>query len=170
MPIERAVPRMLRAAASTVLEFRSGIFWVAICRICFSVTLPFFSLFGVPEPFSMPAAFNSRTAAGGVLVMKLKLRPGVDGDDDGDGHAGHLRGGGACVELLAELHDVDLRLAERGAYGRRGGGFSAGDLKLDVSSNLLRCHGDNPLYCSGCGHVANCRFCLAKLLPSTTGG
>ena len=44
--------------------------------ICFSVTLPFFSLFGVPEPFSMPAAFSSRTAAGGVLVMKVKFEKG----------------------------------------------------------------------------------------------
>ena len=41
---------MLLAAASTELAFRSGIFWVAISRICFSVTLPIFSLFGVPSP------------------------------------------------------------------------------------------------------------------------
>jgi hypothetical protein len=42
--------------------------------ICFSVTLPFFSLFGVPEPFSIPAALSRSTGAGGVLVMKLKVR------------------------------------------------------------------------------------------------
>jgi hypothetical protein len=64
--MERAVPRMLLEAVSTELAFRSGIFLVAISRICFSVTLPIFSLLGVPEPFSMPAAFSSRTAAGGV--------------------------------------------------------------------------------------------------------
>ena len=27
--------------------------------------------FGTPEPFGMPAAFMSRIAAGGVLVMKV---------------------------------------------------------------------------------------------------
>jgi hypothetical protein len=35
--------------------------------------LPTFSVFGVPLPFSMPIAFFS-TDAGGVLVMKVKLR------------------------------------------------------------------------------------------------
>src|ERR1700677_5136522 len=74
MPIERAVPRMLLAAASTVLAFMSGIFWLAMAMICFSVTLPFLSLLGVPDPLSMPAAFSSNTGAGGVLVMKVKLR------------------------------------------------------------------------------------------------
>src|ERR1019366_5355212 len=59
----------------------------------------------------------------------------------GDGHAGHLRRGGAGVELLAELHNVDLCLAECRADWRRGRGLSAGDLKLDVSSDFLRCHG-----------------------------
>ena len=61
-------------AASIDAAFKSGIFCMAISRTCFSVTLPFFSLLGVPEPFSMPAAFFSRTAAGGVLVTKLKVR------------------------------------------------------------------------------------------------
>ena len=74
MPIERAVPLMLLMAVSTEAAFRSGIFCVAISRTCFSVTLPIFSLFGVPEPLAIPAAFISRTAAGGVLVTKLKLR------------------------------------------------------------------------------------------------
>jgi hypothetical protein len=36
--------------------------------------LPTLSLLGVPEPLATPAAFFSSTAAGGVLVMKLKLR------------------------------------------------------------------------------------------------
>jgi predicted permease len=74
IPIDRAVPLMLLIAAPPRAAFRSGIFCVAISRTCFSVTLPIFSLFGVPEPLAMPAAFFSRTAAGGVLVMKLKLR------------------------------------------------------------------------------------------------
>src|ERR1017187_5790605 len=65
---------MLLIAVSTDEAFRSGIFWVAISRTCFSVTLPTLSLFGVPAPLVIPAAFFSSTAAGGVLVIKVKLR------------------------------------------------------------------------------------------------
>src|SRR5262249_37700267 len=39
---------------------------------------------------------------------------GVDGDDDRDDEPGHLLVLRARVELLAELHDVDLGLAEGG--------------------------------------------------------
>lgn len=42
--------------------------------ICARVTLPTFTELGVPEPFSMPAAFCSSTDAGGVFRMKVKLR------------------------------------------------------------------------------------------------
>ena len=38
---------------------------------CLWVTLPTFSLFGVPEPLAMPAALSNRIAAGGVFVMKV---------------------------------------------------------------------------------------------------
>ena len=66
---------------------------------------------------------------------------GVDGDDDRDDQPFHLLGGGACVELLAELHDVDLRLTERGADWRCRSSFAGFDLKLDVAGNFLRsCH------------------------------
>jgi hypothetical protein len=65
---------MLLIAVSTEEAFESGIFCVAISRNWASVTLPIFYLFGVPEPLAMPAAFFNSTAAGGVLVMKLKLR------------------------------------------------------------------------------------------------
>ncbi len=48
---------------------------------------------------------------------------------------------GARVELLAELHDVDLRLAKRGAYGGRGRSFAGFNLQLHIPSNFLRrCH------------------------------
>ena len=39
-----------------------------------AVTLPTLLVFGVPLPLSMPAALRSSTDAGGVLVMKVKLR------------------------------------------------------------------------------------------------
>src|SRR5271155_1938939 len=74
MPIERAVPLMLFIAASMVAAFKSGIFCVAISRIWASVTVPTLVLFGTPEPLARLAAFFNSTGAGGVLVMKVKLR------------------------------------------------------------------------------------------------
>jgi hypothetical protein len=50
----------------------------------------------------------------------------------------------ARVELLAELHDVDLRLTQRRANRRRGRGFGGHNLQLDVTRNFLRrCHFDS---------------------------
>ena len=95
------------------------------------MTLPTFTELGVPEPFSMPAAFCSSTDAGGVFRMKVKLRscaavvasrlwsPAqrlcvrrgcqvrahlVDGDLYGDDGAHFVLRG--RVVLLAEGHDV----------------------------------------------------------------
>src|SRR5204862_298211 len=48
----------------------------------------------------------------------------IDGDDDGNDGLAHRRR--ARIERLAELHDVDALLAERGADGRRGRRFSSG--------------------------------------------
>ena len=49
---------------------------------CLRVTLPTLILFGSFEPVAMLAAFLSRIAAGGVLVMKVKILSLIDGDDD----------------------------------------------------------------------------------------
>src|SRR5947209_9905771 len=66
---------------------------------------------------------------------------GVDGDHHGDDEPGHLFVLRASVELLAELHDVDLRLAESGADRRGRSGFACLDLQLDAGLYLLRrCH------------------------------
>ena len=67
----RAVPSTTRIAADRSDAFKSGIFVFAMSSTCCFVTLPTFSLFGVPEPFGTPAAFSSSTAAGGVFVMKV---------------------------------------------------------------------------------------------------
>ena len=69
IPIDRAVPLMLLIAVSTEAAFKSGIFCVAISRTCCSVTLPTFSLFGVPEPLATPAAAKSSSpsAAGSEI-------------------------------------------------------------------------------------------------------
>src|SRR5204863_1399534 len=59
----------------------------------------------------------------------------VDRDLDGDDAAVLLRG--LRVEGLAELHDVDAVLAERGADRRRRVRLPARDLELDEGENLL---------------------------------
>ena len=74
MPMERAVPRTLLIAESTLAAFKSGIFCFAISSTCFAVTLPTLSLFGVPDPLAIPAARFSNTEAGGVLVINVKER------------------------------------------------------------------------------------------------
>src|ERR1051326_430271 len=62
---------MTRKPASSVREFRSFAFVFTISMICLRVTFPTFVLFGSLEPAAMFAAFFKRTAAGGLLVMKV---------------------------------------------------------------------------------------------------
>ena len=68
----RAVPATIEIAASRSAALRSGILVWAIFATCSRVILPTFVLFGTPEPLSRPIAFLIRTAAGGVLVIKVK--------------------------------------------------------------------------------------------------
>jgi hypothetical protein len=70
-PIERAAPATIAIADSSESQLRSGILISAIFRICAFVTLPTLLRFGWPDPFSMPASFFSRIAAGGVFRMKV---------------------------------------------------------------------------------------------------
>src|SRR5512136_483822 len=78
--MERAVPAMVRIAASTLVVLRSGSFVVAISRNCFLLILPTLVLLGSFEPdpgffaVERPAAFLMSTAAGGVLVTKVNER------------------------------------------------------------------------------------------------
>src|SRR5688572_27635566 len=71
MPMLRAVPEMVRNAASSEVAFMSLSFNFTISITCFLVTLPTLSLFGALAPEAMPAAFLSRIEAGGDLVMKV---------------------------------------------------------------------------------------------------
>jgi hypothetical protein len=73
-PIERAVPAITFAAWSTSRAFRSFIFSSAIDRTWSRLSRPTFVRFGSAEPFSSRSASLIRTAAGGVFVMKSKLR------------------------------------------------------------------------------------------------
>src|SRR5438552_2503100 len=72
IPIDLAAPATIAIADSMESVFRSGSLISAIFLTCALVTEPTLLRFGVPEPFSTPASFFSRTAAGGVLVMKVK--------------------------------------------------------------------------------------------------
>ena len=68
-----AVPAIMLIAASTDAAFKSGIFNSAIFCSSALLMVATLVLLGTAEPdFSLQAFFN-RTAAGGVLVMKLKL-------------------------------------------------------------------------------------------------
>src|SRR4051794_25377850 len=73
-PMERAVPAMIFIAWSTSWALRSCSFFSAIARSWSVLMRPTFSRCGSPEPFSMPIAWRISTAAGGVLVMKVKER------------------------------------------------------------------------------------------------
>src|SRR6056297_660494 len=73
-PILRALPAIVRTAASMSAAVRSGSFILTISSSWARVTEPTFFVFGSPLPFAILAALRSRTAAGGVLVMNVKLR------------------------------------------------------------------------------------------------
>jgi hypothetical protein len=67
----RAVPATIRAAASSLLAFRSLAFSFTISSTCWRVTFPTFSLFGTFDPDAIPAAYLSSAEAGGDLVMNV---------------------------------------------------------------------------------------------------
>src|SRR5262249_59605685 len=73
-PIDRAVPSITFIAWSTSRAFRSTSFVSAIQRTWARVRRPTLFRFGSAEPFSSRSASLIRTAAGGVFVMKSKLR------------------------------------------------------------------------------------------------
>lgn len=70
----RAVPSTINIAASTVAALRSGILVSAISRTLSRFTVATFLRLGSPDPDWIPAATLSKTAAGGVFVMKVNER------------------------------------------------------------------------------------------------
>src|SRR5450756_489492 len=71
MPMLRAVPAICSIAVSIENEFKSFILISAISRSCLRVIFATFSLFGVDDPFSIPAALRSRSGAGGVFSTNV---------------------------------------------------------------------------------------------------
>src|SRR3989338_6485387 len=61
-PIERAEPATMFIAASKSLALRSRIFFSAISFTCAFVSEPIFSVFGRPEPFSLPNRSEEHTS------------------------------------------------------------------------------------------------------------
>src|ERR1017187_9083670 len=72
-PMERALPAMVRTAASRSDAVRSGILVLAISSAWARVSLPTLSVWGILLPLSIPAALLISTVAGGVLMIKVKL-------------------------------------------------------------------------------------------------
>eukprot|EP01139_Manchomonas_bermudensis_P006303 Amastigsp_a176903_12.p1 type:complete len:287 gc:universal Amastigsp_a176903_12:1075-215(-) len=72
-PMERAVPAIVRTAASRSAAVMSFILVFAISSSCAREILPTFTVCGVAEPLSSLMAFLIRTPAGGVLMTKVKL-------------------------------------------------------------------------------------------------
>src|SRR6266705_3885245 len=62
---------MILNAASSLRALRSLRFVFTMSMICLRVTLPTLVLFGSLEPAAMLADFFSKTAAGGLLVIKV---------------------------------------------------------------------------------------------------
>jgi hypothetical protein len=69
----RALPAIVRTAASRSAAVRSGALALAISSACARVILPTLSVLGRELPFSIFAALRISTLAGGVLRMKVKL-------------------------------------------------------------------------------------------------
>src|SRR6185436_2772486 len=72
-PMLRALPAMVRTAASRSAAVRSGCFIFAISSACLRVSLPTLSVCGLELPFSSLSALRISTDAGGDLRMNVKL-------------------------------------------------------------------------------------------------
>nr|ADI16561.1 hypothetical protein [uncultured gamma proteobacterium HF0010_01E20] len=74
IPEARAVPAIVRTAASISAAVKSGIFIFAISSNCSRFTFATLAVFGVADPLAIPAALRSNTAAGGVFVTNENER------------------------------------------------------------------------------------------------
>ena len=121
MPMLRAVPSIMRAACSSLIAFKSAALTLTISMICDFVTLPPFALFGLPEPFWIPAAFFRRTAAGGLFSTKVKERSAYTVIT-----TGIIIPDCACVAALNSLQNaIMLTPCEPSAGPIGGAGFAA---------------------------------------------
>ncbi len=132
----RALPAMVRTAASRSAAVRSGCFIFATSSSCLREILPTLAVLGVPLPFSMPIALRISTAAGGVLHDEGEAAVRVHGDDHRDRQS-LLQLLGLRIELLAELHDVHTLLTQRRSDRGRWVRGARGHLQLDIALDFL---------------------------------
>src|SRR5690606_9484156 len=74
IPIDRAVPAMILAAASRSRALRSTSFCCAISRTCSWLSEATLTVCGAEDPCCTPAAFLISSGAGGVLVVEVTER------------------------------------------------------------------------------------------------
>src|SRR5207247_3060585 len=71
IPMLRALPAIVRTAASRSAAVRSGCLTFAISSACARVSFPTLSELGLALPLSTFAAFLISTVAGGVFMMNV---------------------------------------------------------------------------------------------------
>ena len=70
IPIERAVPAMVRIAASSSAAVKSACLVLRFLQADHGLQYQLFEVLGVLEPFEIPAALRNKTAAGGDFITK----------------------------------------------------------------------------------------------------
>ena len=146
-PMLRALPAIVRTAASRSAAVRSGILVFAISSACARVSLPTLSVCGFALPFSSFSALRDQHRGGRRLDDEREALVRERGDHHRQ-HQARLHLLGLRVERLAELHDVQAALAERGTDGRRRIRLARRHLQLDEADDLL-CHDHISLGASG---------------------
>src|SRR5207244_5139639 len=72
-PMLRALPAMVRTAASRLAAVRSGCLSFAISSSCLREILPTFAVLDFPEPFSLPIPLRIRSSARWFFITSLHL-------------------------------------------------------------------------------------------------
>ena len=133
----RALPAIVRTAASMSAAVRSGIFAFAISSACARVSLPTLSALRLLAALVDLRRLHDQHRGRRRLHDEREALVGVRGDHDRDRQAGldllRLR-----VERLAEFHDVEAALAERGPDRRAGIRLARRHLQLDEADDFLR--------------------------------
>lgn len=126
---------MIFIAASMSRADRSAILVSAISLTWALVTEPTLSVSGLEAPLATPAAFFSRSEAGGVLEHEVEGTIFVHGDLDWDDLT-HLVLRGSVVRL-AEVHDVHAMGTQDRAELLARIGLASLDLELDQRRDFL---------------------------------
>ena len=101
-------------------------------------TIHFANLVGIWRAGTLLDAgrFTQQDGSRWSLGDKRETTVAVDRNDDGDGQSGFCTLG-LRIKCLAELHDIDAVLAQRGTYGWRRIRLARRDLQLDIAGNFL---------------------------------